>query len=466
MGLLFLEVERQPTSNLYTAHKPIPLKITLAIRALSHYDPAMRLSHFILVSLSFAVSLLAPAAAQDISPALPVPPLPPANTDRLPGVALAEGITQITGVAISPMLGVCGVGTWRYFTSTPEERLSLPWFCHPLAWGIGLGLLSLCLIKDLVGTAMPAMLKKPLDVIELFEGKLSAIIASAAFIPFITSEITKHFAAKGSPVSAGISSALSSEGLAMASPILANAPLLMLSLLLPISLIAFFAVWLTSHSLNVLLLLSPFSILDLLLKAARVFLLGCMGLLYFIQPVIAAILCGILIAMALYLAPRTFRVCVFGTVMSVDFIRSLIWKGAGSGKTRAFLARQGSPTLAERSFGTLTQNEEGRIHFSSRILLIGPRRNLILPEAGQLSMQKGFIFPSVRVRLAGSEKTDTLLHLLPRHRHDLEAVAATLGIAAIHDHFVGRGVKAASRWMSESFRGNRELIETRDPAGR
>ena len=416
----------------------------------------------LLLFLSLSAFLLTSAPAQTSAPAPPLSPnatgaAVPSDNVRLPGVALAEGITQITGVAISPMLGVCGVGTWKYFTSTPEERLSLPWFCHPLAWGIGLGILSLCLIKDLAGTAMPAILKKPLDVIELFEGKLSALLASAAFIPFITGEISDHFTAKGSPAGAEISSALSSEGLAMASPILANAPMLVLSLILPLSLIAFFAVWLTSHSLNVLLLLSPFSILDLLLKVARVFLLGLMGLIYFINPVIAAILCGILIVIALYLAPRAFRLSIFGTVMSVDFLRSLIWKGAGSGKTRAFLARQGSPTLPARTFGTLSRNDDGRILFSSRILLLGPKRVLTLPEVDRLSMQKGLIFPSVRVRLTDSEKTDMLLHLLPRHRHDLEAVAGRLGISAIHDHYVGRGMKAISRWVSESVRGSREL---------
>jgi hypothetical protein len=419
-----------------------------------------------LLFLPLVAFLLVPVVAEETSPAPPTVPAPASSSaDRLPGVAIAEGITQITGVAISPMLGVCGVGTWKYFTSTPEERLSLPWFCHPLAWGIGLGILGLCLIKDLVGTAMPATLKKPLDVIELFEDKLSAIVASAAFIPFITSQITEHFTKNGSGAVTEVSSALSGQGLAMISPILAEVPLLMIALILPLSLIAFFAVWLTSHSLSVILLLSPFSILDLFLKAARVFLLGFMGLVYYLSPVIAAILCGILIAIALYLAPRSFRLCVFGTVMSVDFLRSLIRKGSRSGKTRAFLARQGSPSLPARTFGTLSRSDNGRILFSSRFLFLGSKRGLTLPEVDRLSIQKGLIFPSVRVRLTDSEKTDTLLHLLPRHRHDLDAVAGRLKIETIHDHYVGRGLKAVSRWISESFRGSREMIETSDSEG-
>jgi hypothetical protein len=420
----------------------------------------------LLLFLSVGALLSGPLLSQDATPpASPAPPvvLPPASSgaDRLPGVALAEGITQITGVAISPLLGVCGVGTWQYFSSTPEQRLALPWFCHPLAWGIGFGILSLGLLKDVFGAALPAILKKPLDLVELFEDKLSALVASAAFLPFLTSELMSRFGSTRIE-STTETSALATTGLAAITPAILEAPGYLALLILPFSLIAFFAVWLTSHSLNVLLLLSPFSILDLFLKVSRVLVLGAMGLLYFISPLLAAILCGIVIAIAIYLAPRSFRLCVFGTVMSVDFLRSLIRKGAGSGKTRAFLARQSSAILPARTFGTLTRNNQGRIVFSSRFLLVGPRRILTLPVGENLSMQKGFLFPSVRVRLDDSEKTDTLLHLLPRHRHDLEAVAATLGIGAIHDHYVGRGVAAMKRWVDETFHSGGRLIGTQD----
>lgn len=399
-----------------------------------------------------ATLLLPPVIAQNGSTEPPHAPVPLHSDEvHLPGVALAEGITQITGVAISPLLGVCGVGTWQYFKASPEERLSLPWFCHPLAWGIGFGILALCLLKDLFGSAMPAILKKPFDLIELFEDKLSALVASAAFIPFMTGQLSDHFTAKGPAAGTAISSTLSDSTLAMIPAVFAEAPLLLIVLILPLSLIAFFAVWMTSHSLNVLLLFSPFSILDLFLKVFRMLVLGFMGLLYFISPVFAAILCGIVIAFAIYLAPRSFRLCVFGTVMSVDFLRSLLWKEAGSGRTRAFLAREGSALLPARTFGTLRRSDEGRIIFSSRFLLFGPARIFTLPENQKLSMQKGLLFPSVRVRPDGAEKTETLLHLLPRHRHDIEAVAATLGIGAIHDHYVGQGIKAITRWLAEVF---------------
>ncbi|MCB1076664.1 MAG: hypothetical protein KDM64_02450, partial [Verrucomicrobiae bacterium] len=44
----------------------------------------------------------------------------------LPGVGLARGITQLTGVAISPMLGVSTVGAWHYFRTPESLRKDLP----------------------------------------------------------------------------------------------------------------------------------------------------------------------------------------------------------------------------------------------------------------------------------------------------------------------------------------------------
>ena len=43
----------------------------------------------------------------------------------VPGVELSQGITEITGVAISPLLGVSSVGAWRYWKTPLGERAAL-----------------------------------------------------------------------------------------------------------------------------------------------------------------------------------------------------------------------------------------------------------------------------------------------------------------------------------------------------
>ena len=36
-----------------------------------------------------------------------------------PGLEAAQAISTITGVAISPLMGVSGVGVWKYFKTEP-----------------------------------------------------------------------------------------------------------------------------------------------------------------------------------------------------------------------------------------------------------------------------------------------------------------------------------------------------------
>ena len=61
------------------------------------------------------------------------------NEPRLPGVGIAEGISEITGVAVSPLLGVSVIGAWTWWRTEAAMRDKLPWYCQPVAWGIGLG---------------------------------------------------------------------------------------------------------------------------------------------------------------------------------------------------------------------------------------------------------------------------------------------------------------------------------------
>src|SRR5262245_31840579 len=100
-----------------------------------------------------------------------------------PGVELAQAITTITGVAISPLLGVSAVGAWHYFKTDQDKRANLSWYAQPWFWIPGLLIVALVFAKDVFGAALPAGWKKPFDVAELVENKLSALVAAGAFVP-------------------------------------------------------------------------------------------------------------------------------------------------------------------------------------------------------------------------------------------------------------------------------------------
>ena len=105
-----------------------------------------------------------------------------AAKSHAPGTQFAESISTITGVAISPLLGTSAYGAVKYFRTAKEKRGNLPWFAQPWFWVPALVLVAACLVKDTAGTALPTAVKKPLDVAETVENKISGLVATGAFV--------------------------------------------------------------------------------------------------------------------------------------------------------------------------------------------------------------------------------------------------------------------------------------------
>src|SRR5438093_9513336 len=78
-----------------------------------------------------------------------------APSPSTPGVEAAQAIATITGVAISPLLGVSAVGTWKYFKTPTEKRGKLPWYARPWFWVPGLLLVTLAFVNVTFCTASP-----------------------------------------------------------------------------------------------------------------------------------------------------------------------------------------------------------------------------------------------------------------------------------------------------------------------
>lgn len=369
----------------------------------------------------------------------------------LPGVSLAEGITEVTGVAISPMLGISAVGAWKYWHTEAAARASLPWYCQPWAWGTGLGLITLCLLKDLFGAAVPGILKKPLDWLELFENKASALVASTAFVPLVALAMAEY--ARIQPDQA--SALLSGSGLAavpLASVI--EASLQSPWVTVPLSLALFGIVWLSSHAIHVLIALSPFGIVDSGLKLLKLFMLAlltaCAAMIHTVSPLPALVLCGIIAIISLVLARWSFRLLVFGSVMVTDLLfgkDSDPEEVRGQG-LRAFLARphQGIPA---RSRGRIEVDAAtGQIFFIRRPWLVMPAQKTALPLEG-LVLCKGLLHPSLGHRSTPDAKPRRLCYLLPRYRGVEESISARLRCTETLDSALIRGFKAVRQWFSD-----------------
>jgi hypothetical protein len=380
--------------------------------------------------------LVANAAA--ISPDL-------ASSERLPGVDAVAGISQLTGVAISPLLGVSTVGLWRFWKTPEAQRHLLPWFCHPWAWGIGFALIGLCFAKDFFGTAAPPFIKKPLDMAELFESKASALIACSAFVPIVISEISKY---------TSHSNETTLRSLSNLSP-LACLPLAAFSfdvryVAIPIAVVAFLVVWLAGHAINVLIALCPFGFVDALLKLFKLFLLGSVVLSSMIDPYFGAAVSLLILAVAAWIAPWAFRLTYFGTRLGLDIILpGRARRGVQPAEPHAFLARRLS-RIPARTHGRLGLTETGQIEFVYRPWLIFRPRRIAIP-GGTVAISKGFLFPSLLHRMDDKQRMRILIIFLPRYRSYELSLAEHLKIADVQDSTLVKGFKAVRAWLADTI---------------
>ena len=84
---------------------------------------------------------------------------------------LSETLIKQTGTAISPVIGL----SYLALTGDPSVEKYKPWIWFVLV------LLGAVLLKDVGGTFVPGVLKKPLDAVEFFQNQgLGALCAGLA----------------------------------------------------------------------------------------------------------------------------------------------------------------------------------------------------------------------------------------------------------------------------------------------
>jgi len=386
----------------------------------------MRLSVLLAVIFALAGGSWCPPAVGAITLAEPAP----SSRDLTSGVELAQAISLVTGVAISPLLGTGAVGAWKYYQArTASERAVLPWFAQPWFWIPALLIVTACFLKDTVGIAVPKVLKKPFDAAEVIEHKVSGLIATGAFVPLIAPVF--HQANAPHAMLGGTS-------------LLATIDLSALGNLItvPLMMITFFVVCVASSAINILILLSPFRLVDLALKAGRLFLLCTIALTAFVNPWFGAVWALAVIILAWLIAGWSFRLSHFGLVFVWDFVTQQCQHfTADKVANPMFLARELNKVPA-RTYGRLLVDAKAGLVLKYRPWLILPERTLTLP-AGGYAVAKGLLYSEV-VRVEGNSLVPTIL-LPPRYRSHEEELVSVYGLVGVRD----AGARAALRWLMD-----------------
>jgi len=371
---------------------------------------------------------------------------PSAESARV--AAAASSLAAVTGIAISPLLGTGVYGAYKYVKADEAERAHLPWFALPGFFIPALIIAGLCAAKDTFGVVFPPGMKKPLDALELMENKFSGLIAAGAVVPITMGSLGKVLAGSA----AMLHSTVFPPHLAMIGLASVDTSWLIDLLTIPVGVIIFAVVWMASHAISVLILLSPWGAIDAALKAARTALLGLITLTAQLDPKSTLVLCIIVIVAAYLVSGWAFRLTVFGTIFSWDYFTGR--------RHRISVAADGqrvfsSTALTEhkvpiRTYGQLVKTESGAHRFRYRPWLVFPVRETEVVNA-QTKIGRGLFFSTVLSQ-------DRALFLLPpRYCGHEDRIAAIYGFAGVED----AGLRKAWSWLKEALGGNSTPALTR-----
>ena len=392
--------------------------------------------------LALTMSMIIAPFALAADAAKPTPAVP----DRSPGAPIAGAISTVTGMAISPLLGTGAYGAYQYFNATtPEQKAALPWFAQWAFFGPALLIVGACAAKDALGASVPPGLKKPFDVLETIENKATGLVAAGAVVPFMMAAVSKLLV--GSKTAGVEGAVLESSGMAMLQVGAIDFSWLLNLLTVPFGIAMFAVVWMASHAINVLILLSPWGAIDAALKGMRTGLLGLLALSATINPWLGAALSLLVIIVAWLVAGWAFRLTCFGSVFCWDFLTLRRTRFTPKENGNKLFAGGNFPGVPPRTYGRLAQRPAGGIEFQYRPWLVMAERSALVPvDKSQLAVGKGLFFSSIT-----ANDRDTLFLLPPRyHGHEDTVARAYLMGGGVRD----AGLRKAWGVMRELFGGS------------
>ena len=374
-----------------------------------------------------------------------------ARGDVALGELVAQELGQVLGIALSPALGLAAVGFWHHYVSDRPVRrwYTSPWFIWVMA-----SLAALVAAKDTLGAVFgPA--KQVADAAEVLlnnaTGSLGLVVTAGyamdAFgVPMnmLVADMVDILAPAAMAAGPDVTGVAPEAGAVTAGGVLASV----------LGSVAYTAVWLTSQTFNVFVMLNPFSLLDPFLKGARLALVVAIGGACYLSPWVGVPICLLYILVALALVGYCLRMLGFGSVMAWDLLT--LKKGGDVDDEAGVLgfagrAMEGVPT---RSAGRILPGPEGTFVFRYRVWLFLSRKEVPL-DASALYAIDGVLYPSLNAD--DENRGPATLILAPRYRERAEELAEHLGLAGTGETWLERAVTSAGGLFSRLWAQVRAL---------
>lgn len=376
----------------------------------------------------------------------PQPTSGPSNGAELRAVALAEGMTQLSGVAVSPLFGLSLIGVIDYFRWDPA-RGPRPTHANPWIWGSALAVMVLSIIAGSITFALPWPGNLIVGAIRNLEAHVAGLVAAGILIPTLSSTLTaagvslsdaQQFTGSGAgQLQAGFLGWLGESALTLA------------------LFAMYMAIRVVSLVFDALIMISPFVLVDSILRSIRtafvaigfVLLQGIMAV-----PTVGPWLVLAALAVFLFLCFRISGWCVrfnlFATSCAWDILTLRWWRvRPQAGPLRAFVAT-GEFGPAVRTRGTVHIGRDA-VEFRWKPWFILRERSVQVDLNGSAFI-RGIAYSSI-VKDHDERERSELLLLPPRYLTHHEALADRMQID-VGDGAIRRGIRAAVNFIRNMFR--------------
>jgi hypothetical protein len=367
------------------------------------------------------------------------------------GEKISTALATVTTTAISPLVGVCFIGAWRYYHTARSQRDQLPLIQKPKFWIPVIVLLVLIFIKDTFGGFAP-LIKKPLDAAEVLFVNHAGLVLIA--FPVVLNEVERVM---GFQSLRGLFAYVLSEPVVYAATAQTSGVHHAFSvatavLYTAVGLVVTFVVWLVGHSFDVLVMISPFPFLDFLLKIIRNTIFAVLAITTLVSSHLGLLLSLGLIVFSFLIFGWALRTAVFGTVYAMGMLQVLLFgdqnKPNPGDSVPAFSTRLSK--VPRRTYGRLHTSQDGMLMFRYRRLLVGPERKVLVGKASSFEIGQGIFFPSVIEPIESAGKHRVVFRLLPTHRGAEESVRVCLELTQVRDARFTKGIRSFWRFVTES----------------
>jgi len=350
---------------------------------------------------------------------------------------ISKSISELTGIALNPMLIGATLGAYKYYKMDDEARMNAPWYLSP--WFL---ILCFCLagLSFLISTpSLLANLPPQLSSFLEMNNKQIGLLLNAPLIFSIIGTISE-------PIAVDVHAMLTNNQEYLCASIiplnlLSGIPLIIWNIIVMVSLFfVFIAIWLLNLTFDVITFLCPFGFVKSFLATARGSIYSALAALSAAYPPLALIVTLPIIIISLIFFGWSIRRFVMGIVFMWDFIR--IRKEVPIDEKGIVVFSGSSLNMPSKRMGRLTENNGMWVFTYRKYFLF--RKTVVIKKSEPL-LKKGFFYSSIY------EKGNHIYILSLRYQKIIEHLQTYLNIEKFENSKLKKGIKATVAWIKDAF---------------